>query len=72
MTDEERQQLVKDLRDEASCWSVPQASVFLCGKAADEIERLVAEVRHLTRLTHEEQNGYTPDYIPIGGAGNGA
>jgi hypothetical protein len=57
MTDEERQKLCDRLRHLPAYTSVDGM------RAADEIERLAALV---------QSDVEPPDYIPIGGAGNGA
>jgi hypothetical protein len=64
MTDEERRKLVSDLREFTGPDNEPWL-VRVGRDAADEIERLAA-------LVQSNAEPVAADYIPIGGAGNGA
>jgi hypothetical protein len=62
MTDEERQKLCDALRN-------THPSRMMCKEAADEFERLAAALAQ----SDAEPRASAPDnYVPVGGAGNGA
>jgi hypothetical protein len=59
--------LVERLRDSDTAWSVTRPGHrSICGDAADEIERLRAEIKRLRLTGHELLDAYVSDHVDNG------